>query len=129
MNTQANDYINKGIKMSAINEGIDAMTVFATVEERDAFIALFPKSVKVVASTLSGYDMETSSSWSAPIAAWGVRIDADGVNGGVNETGIKRINKFMAVAKASGMNMTWSMNYQNSITEDQFFAIIKGSVA
>lgn len=75
-----------------INERVYSVeVVFETVEQCQAYIASFPKAVgKIYATSIRGvaYDREY------PLARFEILIKADGVNGGVNETGLKRIAKF-----------------------------------
>ena len=67
--------------------------VFDSDAERDEFLARFPKSVGVKATRVYGYGDEAKAG-----AKFRVDFRSDGVNGGVNETGIKRFRRFVALA-------------------------------
>lgn len=68
---------------------------FATADERDAFLASVPKSLGLKPSTLSTYDA-AGSRVTVPTIRGGGRLLADGVNGGVNEAGLKRLRRLLA---------------------------------
>ena len=78
--------------------------VFETAEERDAFIARFPKSAGVRRSTLS------SAEGSFPAAAAQGNLWADGVNKGVNETGLKRYRTIARIAP----ELPWKSTFLNA---------------
>lgn len=92
------------IKITARTSAFDAHVDFATVEERDAFVALFPKFVGVKASfvgTLDQWDdLKTAKQITLPTSFVQVSLTANGTNGGRNETGIKRALRYLAVVDA-----------------------------
>lgn len=81
--------------------GFDASMTFATDAEADAAFALFPKFVKVRRSSCS-----FSGGVSRPTISIRIWFSADGVNKGKNETGQKRMAKFLSIACA-----TFKMTY------------------
>jgi len=70
----------------------EAYATFSTDEERDAFIAKFPKSVKLWGTSLRDLDGKT---WSC--ARFQVVLQSNAVVGEVNEAGLKRLAKFQEV--------------------------------
>lgn len=84
---------------------------FATEAERDEFLAKFPKSVKARATSLSTYLRDgTYTPFVIPgVHAYG-KVAADGVNGGVNETGNKRYLAAKKVVDASGLAYRFTTN-------------------
>jgi hypothetical protein len=110
--------MSKTITTQATEFHFSASITFTTNEERDAFVALFPKSVKVVATTLSGLVIDQ------PYATIQVALHADAVNGGVNETGIKRLRKFIAVATANGFELNFKQYFKNSLTESEYSELV-----
>jgi len=110
------------IQVRATEYTFDAGITFETTDQVEAFIALFPKSVKVIASKHS------SPEGTFPYAVFGVRLAADAINGGVNETGIKRIRKYVAIATANGYELEHVRCYGNSLTDEDLDVLI-GKVA
>jgi hypothetical protein len=66
---------------------------FATVEERDAYIAARPKMLRLKAATLH------SDGGKRPIVTFDVSFIADGVTGSANETGMKRLRRFLELCE------------------------------
>jgi len=112
------------ITATATEFGFDAGITFSTQEQLDTFIALFPKSTKVVATRLTTLDGATS-----PHATFGIRLVADNVNGGTNETGLKRLHKFVAVATSNGYEIHNNPCYGNSLTQEAFDKLIGRVIA
>lgn len=97
---------------------------FETVEQAQAAAALFPKSCRVRVSTLSGCGADRSITLhTIGVDIW---LNADGVNKGVNETGIKRYRSIMRAIGKAGLDIVWlGEMYGNSIaTQDEFEQII-----
>jgi hypothetical protein len=113
--------MNKTITTQATEFNFSAGITFTTNEERDAFVALFPKSVKVVATTTSAASDPIARQ---PFATMQVSLHADAVNGGVNETGIKRLRKFIAVATANGFELNFKQYFKNTMTESEYNELI-----
>lgn len=78
--------------------------VFATEEERDTFLARFPKSAGVKATTLGAADR------SYPAVRAQANLYADGVNKGINETGLKRYRTIVRIAP----ELPWKTSFLNS---------------
>jgi hypothetical protein len=75
-------------------------------ERAEAIAALFPKSVKVHVSKMHEYKSGTQSTVSyLRISA---SLGSDGVNGGRNETGIKRYRAMMKAAERAGIVIEWT---------------------
>lgn len=70
---------------------LHASRPFPTLETAQAFARSFPKSRGVYATTLSSVPSAGHPSSNYGLVGINVRLVADGVNGGVNETGIKRL--------------------------------------
>lgn len=86
---------------------------FATVEEAQAVVALFPKSAKLQASRLYGDEAHEGS-----VRGW-TKLSQDGVNGGVNEAGIKRFRSFIKAAKKAGVTLEWDSANRTAAYETQ----------
>ena len=86
---------------------------FATMEEAEEFAGLFPKSARMNAHRVS--------SSRGDYYRTGVTIDlhSNGVNGGVNETGIKRIATIRKAAAKAGMTTTFgtATEFANAVNE------------
>ncbi len=76
-----------------------------------AIAAAFPKSLRLRACSLSSQDGYR------PYINFHVRLSADGVNGGFNETGVKRYRSFRKQIEKLGHTAEWTMSYRNSLTE------------
>ena len=101
-------HIGKGVRYDATVDCFRATADFETETERDAFVALFPKYVRVHASTCSTYDVKDSqyASYQIPIAVCSVAWHADNVNKGKNEQGQKRIRAFARICRENGIALT-----------------------
>lgn len=76
----------------------DARVFFNTPEERDAFVARFPKSVGVRSYRQAVLSADCTSVEHYYFGAGiGVLLVANDANGGVNEAGIKRARRFISV--------------------------------
>ena len=95
------------------NEGLpqsfDLSVHFDTDADRDAFIALFPKSAKIT-PTVCHYGEGVVK----PIAVHRTGFTANGNNGGVNETGTKRVRNLLKTLDKSGVEVEWTTPFRNS---------------
>jgi len=90
---------------------------FATKDEAAAHCATFPKYVGVKPGTCRGLLDDAYTVWGT--ANFYVQIAADGVNKGINESGVKRLRKFLALADYVYMPL-----YGNSLTAEEFAAFV-----
>jgi len=72
-----------------------ATAIFHNEEERDEFFAKFPKSLRVKKTTLSAGSYEDRKLY--PMADFWVSFVPDRNKGDKNETGLKRLKKFLAL--------------------------------
>lgn len=80
------------LKIQQNDYSYTAYATFLTNEERDAFIAKFPKSVRLWATTLGDLDGRT-----LPCACFEVVLKSSAVVGEINEAGLKRLAKFQQI--------------------------------
>jgi hypothetical protein len=97
-------------------QGWKLVLVLETVEQAREFVAAAPKSLKLRATTLTG---PINDAYENGSREWGyVTTDAallkDGVNGGVNETGIKRYWSLKKWAAKAGVELVWTRQWANS---------------
>lgn len=78
------------IEISDIRAAI--MVYFETETERDAFAKSLPKWI----GTYFGYCLDYDTGATIPFAAIDANLTANGTNGGINETGIKRTRRFLS---------------------------------
>ncbi|GIH07512.1 hypothetical protein Rhe02_55790 [Rhizocola hellebori] len=76
---------------------------FATLEQAQQFAALFPKTAKL--TTVTCYD--PSRGTKTGIAENYSNLTADGSNGGVNETAIRRYRTLVKAAAKLGITVAW----------------------
>lgn len=99
---------------------VRAMAQYDSAELRDAALATFPKWVKVKATTL-----HRGAGVRVPLLSFGVTLTPDATTGQLNETGAKRIRRFLEIA-----DHVWSSSSKNSAaTEADFMATIPEAVA
>jgi hypothetical protein len=83
-------------------QSFDLFGAFATEAERDEWLARFPKSAKVRPGTLSThagqYGQPGFVRLVLPTISATVKLTGDGVNRGVNETGLRRVRAILKVA-------------------------------
>lgn len=100
-------------------QSVGASMIVETVEEARALAASFPKSTKVRGGSLS-----TRTRDGEPVVVGYVKFNANlvanGVNGGVNETGMKRYRSFRKHVAALGHPIEWGTRYSNGIDEQTF---------
>lgn len=114
-----------------------ARVIVPTAEDAQAIAAQFPKSAKVRASSISGYfkgdttEGAYSSDPDAALATHGyvhieIVLQSNGVNGGVNETGIKRYRAFRKHCARLGFIVEYKADGSNSYpTEADFEASLE----
>lgn len=73
-----------------------------TRETAQMFVATLPKSLRVRATTMS-----LSGSQLLGMVSFRVSLNADGVNGGVNETGVKRYRRYLKALADAGVEVKW----------------------
>jgi hypothetical protein len=95
---------------------VAAAAYFDTVEERDAFISSFPKWVKVAATSTF-----VSGGPKIPTAMVNIGLIGNGVNKGVNESGIKRARRFLSAIVESGSEIHYP-EVNNFMTVEEFMA-------
>jgi hypothetical protein len=92
----------------------------SSLEEAERIAALFPKMIGLRAQTLrlQGGEM-------VGYLSMNVKLAVDGVNGGRNETGIKRLARLLAVAEKNGIAVEYAPTCSNSFpTMDEALAAI-----
>lgn len=85
-----------------------------TVEQAREIIAQFPKYLKLHASTLTKIDTDTFETSECGYINVRIQLLPDDVNGGVNETGIKRFLKLLEKLDRLGHTTEWKAGYGNS---------------
>lgn len=75
---------------------LNASRHFVTPEEAAQYVATLPKALNVKASFYTDFDNVTRG-----LASFHVRLKADKANGGVNESGLKRLRRFVATVPVS----------------------------
>jgi hypothetical protein len=84
----------------------------STVEAAREIAALFPKSMKVRATTLTSY--ATGEAVVTGIICFRAGLRSDGVNGGRNETGIKRYRSLVAKLAKHGFSTEYVAQWSNA---------------
>lgn len=98
--------------------GVEFHRTFPTVADAEMFAATLPKSLKARATSMSGHLPNGARSGFVFFRAV---LKQDGVNGGVNETGLKRLR-----AAVKAISFEWNPDTcANSMTEEFFKALIK----
>ena len=87
-----------------------------TVEAAREFVTLFPKSVKMFAATLYKAD-HTVGGWATTRG----NLVSDGVNGGLNETGLKRYQAVLKAAAKLGLQIEYAIDAKNSYATREAF--------
>jgi hypothetical protein len=99
--------------MTAITITTDAYSAtvearFATPGEAAEFAARFPKSTKLASPSLNGYTLvgrENGQTVETGIIRVSVKLAEDGVNGGQNEAGLKRLATIRRTAAKLGIEV------------------------
>jgi hypothetical protein len=100
---------------------VEYTAYFLTEEAAQEYLARFPKSAGLHVST---------TSFGASQKVWHVkgqaRLLADGVNGGRNETGIKRFQRVLATAAKQDLPIRYETPFANSVpTLDALLALLQ----
>lgn len=120
-------------KVSLTQWGIEVSITLPKYEGESAawegsreFAAQFPKSLRVMGTALSTqYNyLDPACQNTGRVTVGYVKFQAklyeDGVNGGKNETGIKRLKSFVKHCARLGIELQFTMPYTNSRTEDEY---------
>ncbi len=112
------------IYASATRGYFDISAFFPNDEAAEAFEALFPKSVKVKRSTFSQSVRENGQyvgTTITPTRSVYANLAADGVNGGRNETGIRRVRRALKVLADNGIDFIWATPYSSNFPTFEAF--------
>lgn len=77
-----------------------------TPEQAVDLAARFPKAAKVHGGPCSGWGPNGALPTTGLISGYAI-LEANGVNGGVNETGLKRYRTWLAAAEKLGLEIDW----------------------
>lgn len=90
---------------------------FATVEEAEALVALFPKGAGLRTNQYGGVYLH-------------VTLKANGINGGINEAGVKRIRRILSSAAKNGVTIDYHGEGRGNFypTLDTFLAVLDTQV-
>lgn len=100
----------------------DFNTETDTPESAAALVALFPKSAKLTAGRI----MQNGGRIGGFIRGSG-KLATDGVNGGVNETAIRRYRAVVRAAAKLGIEIRWTArNYSNAYISREAFEAAAG---
>lgn len=113
-------FVAEGIRYELTHNNFRMGACFATNEDAQAFIALFPKSVGLKVMTFVAYDMETQQFVKMPDVGMFVNLHATKATGEMNETGVKRIRRFITGAIAHGLPLTQRMTGSDYMTVEEF---------
>jgi hypothetical protein len=89
---------------------------FATVEAATAFVAQFPKSVKMFTCTVS-----TSEGGKYYLVNTRANLTSNGINGGINETGLRRYQAVVKAAAKLGVEIVCTPNASNAYETQEAF--------
>lgn len=100
-------------------QGVSIALELPTLEDAQAFVAKFPKSYGMHATTLVSNGMRKG------YVTFRAALLKNGVNGGKNETGIGRYRKVMKALDTMGVRIGWVHPYSNSyMTRETFEATL-----
>lgn len=105
-------------------QGVALHARYETPEQAEAAAALFPKSCRVRVGTLGTYtglgtpDYRTFTLHTIHVS---ITLSADKVNGGRNETGIKRYRSIMKAINKAGLAVEWVAGCGNSYASQADF--------
>lgn len=102
-------------RLSVTNNSATLSTRTTTEQQARELAAQFPKTVQAEGGALGG-DPDHRGYLSVRAA-----LAKNGVNGGVNETGLRRINRAIQVAKTLG-TVEYHLDYSNSLPADELAA-------
>jgi len=91
----------------------EARADFATIADAQDFAAQFPKLVRMTATECVCYNAGAESTRKGIIVVR-IHLGADGVNGGVNETGLRRIKTLARICERLGIRLERKRNWANS---------------
>lgn len=96
-----------------VAQSVDFTIMATDAAELDAIVSLFPKSARLHRSSVSTHT--GGGVWIAyPLALTHIKLLADGVNGGRNETGIKRVHSILRAAAKAGLAVDFAAYAGNS---------------
>lgn len=101
-------------RIFACDSHLNASIATDTIEAAQALAAQFPKGAKVSANP---HGCSQADGTVTGLVNFRVTLQADGVNGGKNETGVKRYRAFRKGLAALNIPAEFVMAYTNSITE------------
>lgn len=120
------NYVSNEGPTAVQNIRLDAR--FETREQAEAAAALFPKAcrIKVYAlGTYTGLGTPDYRTFTLYTIHTDIRLNADRVNGGKNETGIKRYRSIMRAAERAGLAVEWlSFSGNSYATQADFEAAL-----
>jgi hypothetical protein len=80
----------------------------ATRAEAEADAAAYPKGARLrVISFNGGYGATGEQNWTVYYAGVRIELAANGTNGGINETGVKRLHQIERAAAKLGQDIVW----------------------
>lgn len=106
-------------------EYLSASAWFETTADRDALLALLPKSTKARATSLWTQD------GSIPGIDFHAKLLSDRVNGGVNESGIRRLRTLVAKLQALGVGVHYrdfSLGVRDEAKRDEHLTKLNATV-
>ena len=112
------------VEVTAQKNWLEATINVATFEDAEAFCTEFPKYVKAHACTLSGnHDGDYFKIGMVRVA---INLQTNGVNGGVNEMGIKRYRAFRRICEAKGLPFKFVEGFYR-LTESELDELLEAS--
>lgn len=102
---------------------VAAVRVMANVdtpEQAAAIAATFPKWLKVIGTHCSGWRGESKDYTTWGIVSFQASLTTDGVNKGINETGLKRLKRFLSLVPYR----FYAYEISNPATPEQLKALI-----
>lgn len=109
------------------NQGVtwEAVAIVTDKAEAERVAAMFPKAVKVKASTLSGLPSADGGRRTV-MGMVTIMVDfiPDGVTGDYNETGLRRYNRFLTLSADLGFDTTWRTPGHWSLSLAEFLSEI-----
>lgn len=135
MTTATNDYIARAhanvtdpvIRWDATEHAVNARLHLPTKADAERVAAMFPKSTKVRAVTLSTHTGSLTGddyrSVELGTVYFHAGLAATGVTGERNETGLRRWRSFKRTAAKLGMALEYVRPYGNSLSDDDAAAL------
>jgi hypothetical protein len=97
-----------------IPAGFKLAVMTTDVPEAETVVGLFPKSAKLRAGTCGTMREDFTSGPTVGYVSVSITLAANGVNGGANETGVKRIASILKAADKAGLPVVWNDRLGNS---------------